>query len=220
MFLWQPGRASSPSIASLILTALALATVLAAGGAATGADWANAYLMPARLIISSATPAAPSTSNERIRFEGTAKEETTVVRIGGASDGATTFSWKIDTTANAARHFPFESEKIAIWSDTTGSSVTATVEGIAASLPNNDEIWIEVEYPGSVSSPKSSFVRTCPADTLAAAAAVSTSTLTWGARHRRLSWPPPSRLSRRAGFSFGCARLRRRQRSTSIRRSR
>lgn len=44
MFLWQPGRASSPSIASLILTALALATVLAAGGAecrAAGRDDRN-----------------------------------------------------------------------------------------------------------------------------------------------------------------------------------
>ncbi|MBZ9759505.1 hypothetical protein LB553_01210 [Mesorhizobium sp. CA8] len=116
----------------------------------------------------------------RITYDGSTKEETTIVRTGGATDGTTPLAWKIITTANSGRHFPYESAPIAIWNDTTGSSITATIEGIAASLPNNDEIWIEVEYLGSASSPKSSFVRTCPADTLAAAAAVTTSSSTWG----------------------------------------
>ena len=77
-------------------------------------------------------------------------EETTIVRTGGASDGTTPISWKIVTTANCNYSMPFECPPIAIWNDTTGSAVTATVEGIwgGGAVPNDDEVWLEVEYLG------------------------------------------------------------------------
>jgi hypothetical protein len=117
-----------------------------------------------------------------IKYEGTQSVETTIVLTGGASDGTTTISWKIVTTANCSEHFPFESLPIAIWNDTTGSSVTATVQGIwgGGAVPNNDDIWCDVEYLGSSGSPLASFVNDGKADILASNAAQDAGSGTWG----------------------------------------
>lgn len=118
----------------------------------------------------------------RIRYAGTQTEETTIVRTGGATDGTTTISWKIVTTSKANPIYAFESLPIAIWNDTVGSSVTATVEGIwgGGAVPNNDDIWLEVEYLGSSGSPLASFVNNGKADSLASNAALTSSAATWG----------------------------------------
>jgi hypothetical protein len=116
------------------------------------------------------------------RFGGLLIEETTIVRSGGASDGTTPLSWKIVTTADCSYSMPFECPPIAIWNDTTGSSKTATVEGVwgGGAVPNDDEIWIDVEYLGSSSSPQGSFVNDGKADLLTAAAGQTSSSETWG----------------------------------------
>jgi hypothetical protein len=118
----------------------------------------------------------------RIRYAGTQTEETTIVRTGGASDGTTTISWKIVTTANCNQYMPYESLPIAIWNDTVGSAVTATVQGIwgGGAVPNNDDIWGEVEYLGSSGSPLASFVNNGKADSLASNAGLSAGSGTWG----------------------------------------
>lgn len=118
----------------------------------------------------------------RIRYEGSQTQEATIVLSGGASDGTTPISWKIVTTANASEHFPYESLPIAIWNDTSGSSVTATLQGIwgGGSVPNNDDIWLDVEYLGDASSPKASFANNGKADILASNAALSAGAGTWG----------------------------------------
>ncbi|WP_027167305.1 hypothetical protein [Mesorhizobium sp. WSM3224] len=117
-----------------------------------------------------------------IKYEGTQSVETTIVLTGGANDGTTSFSWKIVTTANCSEHFPFESLPIAIWNDTTGSSVTATVQGIwgGGAVPNNDDIWCDVEYLGASGSPLASFVNDGKADILASNAAQDAGSGTWG----------------------------------------
>jgi len=116
----------------------------------------------------------------RHRISGLLTEETTIVRTGGANDGTTTISWKIVTTANCTFSMPFECPPIAIWNDTTGSAVIATVEGIAAALPTDAEVWLDVEYLGSASSPQGSFVNDGKADLIAAAANQTSSSETWG----------------------------------------
>lgn len=118
----------------------------------------------------------------RHRIGGTLNEETTIVRSGGASDGTTPIAWKIDTTANANYSAPFECPPIAIWNDTTGSAVTATVEGIwgGGAVPNDDEIWLDAEYLGDASSPQGSFVNDGKANLLATAAGQTSSSATWG----------------------------------------
>ncbi len=118
----------------------------------------------------------------RSRWNGTLDEETTIIRTGGASDGTTGIAWKIVTTSSASYLAPFESPPIAIWNDTSGSSVTATIEGIwgGGAVPNNDDIWIEAEYLGASGSPLASFVSDAKADVLATAAGHTSSTVTWG----------------------------------------
>ena len=118
----------------------------------------------------------------RHRISGTLAEETTIVRTGGASDGTTPLAWKIDTTANCHYSIPFECPPIAIWNDITGSSVTATVEGIwgGGAVPNDDDIWLEVEYLGDASSPQGFFVNDGKADLLTSAAGQTSSSETWG----------------------------------------
>lgn len=116
------------------------------------------------------------------RMAGLLTEETTIVRIGGASDGTTAIAWKIVTTADCLYSLPFECPPIAIWNDTTGSSVTATVEGIwgGGAVPLDNEIWLDVEYLGDASSPQGSFVNDGMADLLATAANQTSSSETWG----------------------------------------
>ena len=117
-----------------------------------------------------------------IRATATLTEETTIVRTGGASDGTTPIAWKVVSTANCGYSLPFECPPIAIWNDTTGASVTATVEGIwgGGAVPNDDEIWLDVEYLGDASSPQGLFVNDGKADLLATAAGQASSSATWG----------------------------------------
>jgi hypothetical protein len=116
------------------------------------------------------------------RQSGALVEETTIVRTGGASDGTTAISWKITTTANCTYSLPFECPPIAIWNDTTGASVTATVEGIwgGGAVPNDNDIWLDIEYLGDASSPQGSFVNDGTADLLTTAAGQTSSSATWG----------------------------------------
>lgn len=118
----------------------------------------------------------------RHRNSGLLIEETTIVRSGGASDGTTPIAWKVVTTSDCYYSLPFECPPIAIWNDTTGASKTATIEGIwgGGAVPNDDEIWLEVEYLGDASSPQGSFVNDGKANLLASAAAQTASSETWG----------------------------------------
>jgi hypothetical protein len=118
----------------------------------------------------------------RNRYTGSLIEETTIIRTGGANDGTTTIAWKIVTGSDVTWSLPFECPPIAIWNDVTGSSVTATVEGIwgGGAVPNDDEVWLDVEYLGDASSPQGSFVNDGKADLLATAAGQTSSSVTWG----------------------------------------
>jgi hypothetical protein len=115
-------------------------------------------------------------------YTGTLTTETTIVRTGGASDGTTPISWKIVTTANAKFIAPFECPPISIWNETTGSSVTATIQGIwgGGAVPNDDEIWVDVEYLSASGTPISSFVSDAKATVVSTAAGQSSSSETWG----------------------------------------
>jgi len=117
----------------------------------------------------------------RHRYEGSLQEETTIVRTGGASDGTTSISWKIVTTANSRWVLPFEAFPMSIWNSVTGSNVTLTVYGIwnAAALPNNDDIWFDVEYLGSASAPLASLGSGTKSNNLAAGAALTADTSAW-----------------------------------------
>ena len=115
--------------------------------------------------------------------------ETTIVRTGGASDGTTTIAQKIVTTANAKWVTPFRSIPVTFWNETVGSAITVTLQGIwgGGAVPNNDDIWLEVEYPGDASFPTGSFANDGKASNLATNAAQTAGSGTWGGSTTKFS---------------------------------
>lgn len=115
-------------------------------------------------------------------YLGSIKDETTLVRTGGASDGATPISWKMVSSANAT--YPLNalaSPEFVIYNATTGSSKTVTVEILRDSATNltDAEVWLEVNYLGTSGFPIGSLVSDAAADVLTAAADQAASSVTW-----------------------------------------
>ncbi len=98
-----------------------------------------------------------TTRVERYTGMGKVTTSTSVYRNTGASDGVTNFSRVIVPSTRALWIAPFEAPPIAVWNETTGSSVTITVHGnsdlASSATPNNDDVWIDVCYPGDSSDP-------------------------------------------------------------------
>ena len=117
---------------------------------------------------------------EKYHYTGTLTTETTIVRTGGASDGTTPIAWKVITTANSERIYPFECFPIFAWNDSTGSALTVTVECRGAAIPNIDEVWMDVEYLGTSGFPLGNFATSGHADLLATGTACTSSSETWG----------------------------------------
>lgn len=114
-------------------------------------------------------------------YAGSIKHETTIVRTGGASDGTTTLSWKMASSANA--EYPLitlDSQEIVRWNETTASAITVTVETVTDNVTlTDDECWIEVQYLGTSGAPLGSYVSDAKASVVASAANQATSTETW-----------------------------------------
>ena len=112
---------------------------------------------------------------------GTQTTETTIVRTGGASDGVTPNSWKIDTQTKAKTRLdkPFRSTPIVIWNDVSGVARTVTVYGAWTALPTNADIWLEVDYLGSSASPLLSMASTKVATPISTPASVATDASAW-----------------------------------------
>jgi hypothetical protein len=120
---------------------------------------------------------------EQYGYYGTLTNETTIVRTGGASDGTTPLAWKLVTSANSKWLTPFAPLPLSIWNTVTASNVTVTVYGVwgGGAVPNNDDIWIEVSYQGSSSTPVATInTANTKADYLATNAAQSSDGSTWG----------------------------------------
>ncbi len=112
--------------------------------------------------------------------QGDVTTETTITLSGGASDGTTTFSRKMVSTANAqALTVPLEGFPMDVWNTTTGSSVTATVEIISSGTLTTADISLQVEYLGDASSCLSSLADNYLATDLTAAGNVTSSSVTW-----------------------------------------
>lgn len=127
-------------------------------------------------------------------YSGTETNNNTVTRSGGAQDfNSNAFSKQIATTANSSRAVnPFEALPMAIVNKTTGSAITVSVYGVwdspygANTPPNNNDIWIEVEYPKDSGDPLGGYVSsvaggstTIAGNPLFADAAYSTDGSTW-----------------------------------------
>jgi hypothetical protein len=115
----------------------------------------------------------------RKNYLGTEQQETTIVRTGGATDGTTQISHNVNTTANSNYYQPFVTEEITAWNDNSGSSKTATVYLTTNTTLNNNDFWIEIEYPSSSSNPQGATVTTRMA-LLGTPTALTTDSSTWG----------------------------------------
>lgn len=116
-------------------------------------------------------------------YAGSIKTQTlTLVRSGGATDGATPYSWKMATSANAAANgIALESPELARWNSTVGAPVTVTVDVLhdSATALTDGEIWLDVQYLGTSGVPLSLFASDAKAGPLAAAVAQAASSATW-----------------------------------------
>lgn len=107
-------------------------------------------------------------------YAGSVRDETTVVRTGGASDGDTAISWKMATNASANIAAPLESGEIvrpypgtdaedAAWVPGTAKTISVEVvhdsqgSGTGGRLTDY-ECWLEVQYLGTDGSPLSKYV--------------------------------------------------------------
>lgn len=120
-------------------------------------------------------------------YAGTILSEDVIVRTGGASNGTTTISWRM--AAGGDVKYPtitLESPEIVQWNETTGSSITATIEVVHDSVGSgtsgaltNAECWLEVQYLGTSGVPLGTFDSDVKADILASAADQTSSSETW-----------------------------------------
>lgn len=124
-------------------------------------------------------------TNYRLRIEdyaGTITTEIVVVCAGGSTDGATPYSLKLASTANAnATCAPLDTPELpAVWSSVVGAPVTVTVDVLSDGANLTDgEIWLDVQYLGTSGFPLSIFASDAKTDILAAPADQAVSTANW-----------------------------------------
>jgi hypothetical protein len=128
----------------------------------------------------------------RDEYAGSQISETSITRVGGATDGTTPQSTKIVTNAQATFLTPYRMLRLAQWNDVTGADRTVTVCGTinSASLPTDGELWMDVQYLGSSSSPVASFKTTAKAHPLSTAAAIASDGSTWNGGGSGAGWSP------------------------------
>lgn len=116
---------------------------------------------------------------------GFQQTDLTAARSGGVTIESTPLSWKFINYSTGSVHpgNALSSLQFSKWNATTAADVTATVYGIVndAALPTNDELWLEVSYPGDSTSPMSSTKSSQRTNFLASAAALTADTSNWTA---------------------------------------
>jgi len=121
--------------------------------------------------------------NSRYCLAGSHVSNISVIRTGGASDGATPISWQISTLTSCSWGIPLRSMPISIWNSILSTNRIVTLYGIwnSASLPNNDQIWIDTEYLGSSATPIASLSTETKANILASGVALGGDSVSqWG----------------------------------------
>lgn len=132
----------------------------------------------------SSDSAGTNYQNRLFSIAGTMVPSTTVARTGGAVLGTTPISWNLATTATAKWIFPLECPGTWINNTTVGSPVAVIIYGIwfGAALPNNDQVWHDVEYYGSGSTPLASLGTGTKANNLASGSAWAADTSAWDSK--------------------------------------
>jgi hypothetical protein len=114
-------------------------------------------------------------------YAGKIREEVTIVKSSGMTDGATPISWKMTSNANTNKWVvPLISDWFVIPNSTTGSAVTVTAEILhdSATALKDDEVWLEVETVTTSGTTLGAFVDD-KTTLLATAADQASSSVTW-----------------------------------------
>ena len=93
---------------------------------------------------------------EKKTYFGQILHNTAIYRTAGASNGTTNISWAMTSNTNSEwLHQSLDSPEICIWNETTGSSVTVTVEFLidSATTLYKEDVWMEVSYLGTSGVP-------------------------------------------------------------------
>lgn len=141
----------------------------------------------AKVIIENCDSGDTNYKFEHISYEGNVREETTIIRTGGASDSDTGFSMEMVSSANTAYPLiPLESLEIPVRIDSVGSSLAITVEIVhdsqgsgAGSDLQDDEIGLHVSFSDTLNSTQYTLNTSEKADYLAAATDYANSSETW-----------------------------------------
>lgn len=190
------GRGSPVLIEGVNFENLGMGTHLVNGPSCTGLVTIRECRLPSGWTGSLVTGACPvglrvemfncdnASTNYRLWIEdyaGSIKSETGVVCTGGASDGATALSWRMDSSAGAKYPAtPLKTGEIARWNDLAGSPVTVSVEVITDGVTLTDEdCWLEIQYLGASGAPLTSYVSDEKANILAAPANQESSSADW-----------------------------------------
>jgi hypothetical protein len=184
----------SIEIENVDLSALGTATLYANVGGALVATLINCKLgsgyvigtpggSGGRIDLINCDSGATNYITSRSTSEGSHVIDTVLVRTGGFSDGVTAVSWKIVTgVGQLSWYSPFECMCIEIKNSVLSTNRVVTIAGIwnSASLPNNDDIWLEARYLGSATSPLGSKATQGKTNGLAAGSALTAdSTSAW-----------------------------------------
>lgn len=119
--------------------------------------------------------------------------ETTIVRSTGFSANGTPVAMKLQGVSGAVSYWaPFESTPIPFNVTSAGSTVNLTIYGVWAggAIPTTQEVWLEIAYMGSSTTPQDTInISTTVADILASATTVAvTDSSTWGGSTTKFKW--------------------------------
>lgn len=142
----------------------------------TTATLANFISRNMRLRLSRCSSAGNLIRSELHDFLGQQFTEIALYRDDGAAVQTVPFSWRLVSNTNVNTGCPHYSMPIGIVNeDVDPTTVVATIHGIinAAAVPNNNEVWFDVNYPGDATAPRSSVKSSKLADVLATPAALT-----------------------------------------------
>jgi hypothetical protein len=118
--------------------------------------------------------------NERYTAVGSIVSDTGVIMSGGAQDDLSAFSHKLMAILRAdSSAQPLDSFWIDVTNNVIGSSKTATIEVLAPTLLNNDDIKLLLEYMGTAGGSSLASFATNGSTVLASPSALASSTASW-----------------------------------------
>jgi len=174
--IWQllTGNRQQVTVRRCVLHADTLTDPIAASAIAHPDTW---------ILIESSAPGVDTVPvaglNLFVGYYGRIEHDEVEYRTGGASDGETSYSWKMTCNTNTvSRHAALRTPPITAWKDAGSQTLTVYVahdavgDGAAGDL-QDDECWLEISSPDETANPNTTardkYQDTLPATVLTAA---------------------------------------------------